>query len=278
MLQRAFIWSPARFAALVFGMSVAGASAGSAAVPGSALTWMLSSASAARSCQMSLRFNAEGAAGGLTLPAGCRHAIPGVRMALTWSIGTNGSITLLNASGGTVLAFERQADGTWHGTDAEGEVLVLTPTTAAAADPAATVAASGGPVVLSTTPLEATSGTVVALNDTSKQGKAAATATDQATAKDVAGRYAVMRGDRDTGCMVTLETENRGPKNSFRARLAPACRDQGIIVFDPIGWQAKGATLKLTARKGHSIDLNRDANGVFVKMPEDAKALGLKRL
>ena len=198
---------------------------------------------------MSLKFDAGGAAGGLTLPAGCRHAIPAVRLALAWSIGDAGEIDFTNAVGQTVLAFERQIDGTWRATDGSGQVLLLTPATAAAAA-AAPAQADDGPFALSTTPMIA-AGPVAEVADPVKPRKSPAA--DQASAKDVAGRYAVMRGDRDTGCMVTLESEGRGSKGGLRARLAPACRDQGIIIFDPIGWQMKGSNLSLTARKG-SLD------------------------
>jgi hypothetical protein len=110
--------------------------------------------------------------------------------------------------------------------------------------------------------------------ETPKSAKSAAPS--PASAQALAGRYAVLRGSRDTGCMITLDTTpgRDGP----RARLAPACRDQGITIFDPVNWHAKGSALVLTARKGHSISLDRDESGVWVKMPKDAKALALKPL
>ena len=47
-------------------------------------------------------------------------------------------------------------------------------------------------------------------------------------AADVIGRYAVLRSGKDTGCMLTLSAGS--------ALLAPACRDNGIVIFDPKGW------------------------------------------
>ena len=94
-------------------------------------------------------------------------------------------------------------------------------------------------------------------------------------AADVAGRYAVLREEgRDTGCMVTLSTTRRG--KGFRAQLAPACRDQGIVVFDPVGWWLQPGKLHLQARKGHDIDLAYGEASVWLRDGE--RPLGLKRI
>lgn len=92
-------------------------------------------------------------------------------------------------------------------------------------------------------------------------------------AADVAGRYAVLRDVRDTGCMVTLSPNPRG--KGFRAQLAPACRDQGIVVFDPVGWWLERGKLHLQARKGHNIALGYK-DGVWSR--EGEKPLGLKKI
>ena len=94
-----------------------------------------------------------------------------------------------------------------------------------------------------------------------------------ARAADVAGRYAVLRDARDTGCMVTLSPNPRG--KGFRAQLAPACRDQGIVVFDPVGWWLERGKLHLQARKGHNIALDFQ-DGVWSR--EGEKPLGLKKI
>jgi hypothetical protein len=94
-----------------------------------------------------------------------------------------------------------------------------------------------------------------------------------ARAADVAGRYAVLRDAKDTGCMVTLSPNPRG--KGFRAQLAPACRDQGIVVFDPVGWWLERGKLHLQARKGHNIALGY-TDGVWSR--EGEKPLGLKKI
>lgn len=97
-------------------------------------------------------------------------------------------------------------------------------------------------------------------------------------AGDVAGRYSILRDeDKDTGCMLTLETRARGP-GGYKAQLAPACRDNGLVIFDPVGWGLDRGRLVLTARKGHKAHFDRGANGVWRRDAKEGKALGLKPL
>jgi hypothetical protein len=95
---------------------------------------------------------------------------------------------------------------------------------------------------------------------------------------DVAGHYAILReGGRDTGCMLTLNDKAKG-RSGDKAILAPACRDQGIVIFDPVGWQIIDGKLVLTARKGHSTQLEYQPDGTWSKTPKQGKPLALKRL
>ena len=84
-----------------------------------------------------------------------------------------------------------------------------------------------------------------------------------------AGRYAVLRDDKDTNCMVTLHPGGK-------AQLAPACRDNGIVVFDPMSWRAEAGRIVLTARKGHKIEMVRGDNNVWRRDGEAGKGLGLR--
>ena len=97
---------------------------------------------------------------------------------------------------------------------------------------------------------------------------------------DLVGRYIVLRDNtKDTGCMLTLEDRARGPRGTFRAILAPACRDQGIVIFDPLGWTIDRNRLSLTARKGHSALFERAPDGTWQKDPkEGGKPLGFKKM
>jgi len=94
----------------------------------------------------------------------------------------------------------------------------------------------------------------------------------------VAGRYAILRaGDKDTGCMLTLDDRARGP-GGFRAQLAPACRDQGVVIFDPVGWSLERGRLSLTARKGHKAHFDQEPDGLWRRDGKEGKALSLRRL
>lgn len=93
-----------------------------------------------------------------------------------------------------------------------------------------------------------------------------------------AGRYAVLRGEKDTGCMITLEAGVRGPRGSNKAILAPACRDSGLLIFDPVGWELSQGRLVLMARKGHDTHLDRQSDGTWLKDPKEGKPLTLRKI
>jgi hypothetical protein len=95
---------------------------------------------------------------------------------------------------------------------------------------------------------------------------------------DAAGRYSILRdGGKDTGCMLTLGKRGKGPGRE-KASLAPGCRDQGIVIFDPAGWQIVNGRLVLTARKGHKTYLDAQPDGTWKKDPKEGKSLILKKL
>lgn len=88
---------------------------------------------------------------------------------------------------------------------------------------------------------------------------------------DVVGRYNVLRGGKDTGCMLTLEPS--------RALLAPACRDNGIVIFDPKAWSLTQRRLVLRARKGHAATFEMDETGAWQKDAETGpKVLGFRKM
>ncbi|HXZ17397.1 MAG TPA: AprI/Inh family metalloprotease inhibitor [Roseiarcus sp.] len=94
---------------------------------------------------------------------------------------------------------------------------------------------------------------------------------------EAAGRYALLRAeDKDTGCMLTLEP--RPVAGGFKAQLAPACRDNGLVVFDPVAWNVERGRLSLTARKGHKTHFDRQSNGVWLRDVKEGKALSLRPL
>ena len=99
-----------------------------------------------------------------------------------------------------------------------------------------------------------------------------------AASADVAGRYSILRdGGKNTGCMLTLDNQVK-TRSRQKASLAPSCRDQGIVIFDPVGWQIVNGRLVLTARKGHKTYLDAQPDGTWKKDPKEGKSLTLKKL
>ena len=89
-----------------------------------------------------------------------------------------------------------------------------------------------------TAPLEGPAGpAIIAVAHRKAAPEPEAAPATHVTAADIAGRYAVMREKHDTGCMLTLDDKTRGKVGGDRAQLAPGCRDQGIVIFDPVGWR-----------------------------------------
>jgi hypothetical protein len=99
----------------------------------------------------------------------------------------------------------------------------------------------------------------------------------QARETAATSRYAPLRdGGKDTGCMITLDGSARGPNGTNKAQLAPACRDQGLVVFDPVGWQVERGRLAITARKGHKAYFDRQPDGIWLRDPKEGRMLALR--
>ena len=77
--------------------------------------------------------------------------------------------------------------------------------------------------------------------------------------------------------MLTLDYPARAGGGG-KASLSPGCRDQGIMVFDPVTWQVAGGRLVLTARKGHKTHLDAQPDGSWKKDAAEGKPLSLRRL
>ena len=172
--------------------------------------------------------------------------MPAVAQVAAWKLATPTRIELLSQNGVAILSFSAQKTGlTATGPGGEAYVLMAANDVAqGAVRPAAAPTQAGPPV----------------------------------RAADIPGRYAVLRdGTKDTGCMLTLETSPRG--TGSRAQLAPACRDNGIVIFDPQSWSYVGGKLRLTARKGHSAAFEHMVDGTWQKDPkEGGKPLGFRKM
>lgn len=215
--------------------------------------WDIALSGAANGCRLALRGEAMHGGFFLGMPAGCRHALPILLNVTSWTLPGDNHIDFADAYGNLVLDFATGADGRLTAAGPRGETYRLTFVAAAPAPP--------------------TNQPPAAEQRAAADAAAAPVVRPRAALRpvDVAGRYAVLRsGGRDTGCMVTLDI-------SGKAFLAPACRDQGIVIFDPTGWRLVAGRLVLKARKGHTAQLDQQPDGAFLKDPKDGAALSLKK-
>lgn len=286
--------SPGRAAAaaslLMLGAAGPALAAG-AAVPS---TWTLAVAGGDRQCRLTLRPDVDGKGAPVAMPPGCRRAFPGLKGVSFWTA-TGDGLRLDDANGDALLAFEPEGDG-FSTSSPQGDRLLLTSADGrgkAALDRAAAAAASRADLAEAVAKPEVakpgiakpgigkpgTGKPEIAKLDAARPAPARKAGAVAEKPAEVAGRYAVLRDKtHDTGCMVTLDDKAHGPGATLKARLAPACRDQGIVIFDPLGWQIVSGRLVLTARKGHTTELDTQEDGTWMNDPKKGKALSLKRI
>lgn len=95
---------------------------------------------------------------------------------------------------------------------------------------------------------------------------------------DLAARYAIERdGGKDADCLLIFDNQTKAP-GGYKALLAPGCRDEGIMIFDPVGWRLVAGRLVLTARRGYTAHFDLQADGAWRKDPSEGKPLILKKL
>jgi hypothetical protein len=232
--------------------------------------WDLSLNDTNRRCRLVLRPDEAGPGLALGMPAGCRRAMPLLGEVGSWKLEPGDHVTFADAKGQEVLAFIPNGDARLLAKGPEGETYRLS-----AAETSAQGQRFGDlpavPVPGFETPAPAPAGVVVAATT--------APAASSVKPDEIAGRYSVLReGGKDTGCMITLDAKARGLKGGNKALLAPACRDQGIVIFDPVGWTIEKGRLKLTARKGHHAMFEQKGDGTWEKDPKEGKALSLKKM
>jgi hypothetical protein len=229
--------------------------------------WDITLADSNRSCRMTLRAEAAGSPA-VTMPAGCRRALPILANVGTFDVPRADHIALADQTGKPVLDFAEDGKLSFIANGPEGETYHLV--------------AISGPFVQSEKVAQASPkppGFQAVETKPAESGAMPSRITSAMKPGDLAGRYAVLRDDnKDTGCMITLDDKARAAKGGFRATLAPACRDQGIVIFDPMGWQLLGGRLVLTARKGHTTHLDLQQNSTWAKDPKEGKGLSLKKL
>lgn len=272
--------------------------------------WDLTLLGSNQKCRLTLRDPSQSYAQvrhqNIRIPVACRETIPVLETVDDWTVRDGAHLELLNIGGEVVLDFTPQNGRAFAATGPSGEAYEFIAVTAPAAhiayarpnpamanaqaaarpdDPALTGSALANSAAARSMIAHATASstgetqppTVTQTIVESKTVAAAKIPSSSIKPGEVPGRYAILRdGGRDTGCMLTLDSTKGAEGN--KAILAPACRDQGIVIFDPVGWQIVKGQLVLFARKGHSTHLELEADGTFSKDAKDGKPLGLKKL
>jgi hypothetical protein len=233
--------------------------------------WDLSLNDTNRRCRLVLRADQIGTGLALGLPAGCRRAMPLLSDVGTWTLQPGDHVAFADAKGKEVLAFISNGDGPLFAKGPEGETYQLSAAATTPAERFTDLPAVAVPGFESPAPAPAP--VMVAATTTTPA------ATSSVRPDEMAGRYSVLReGGKDSGCMITLDAKARGLKGGNKALLAPACRDQGIVIFDPVSWTIEKGRLKLTARKGHHALFEQKGDGTWEKDPKEGKALSLKKM
>ena len=230
--------------------------------------WNMALSDTNRQCRLTLYQELRGKSHEVVMPAGCRRAMPILASVGAWNAASD-TLVMISRDGEPVLNFAPVDDGL-AAKGPEGETYSLT-----AVDPVKRRQFAQAPKPVVQDPPAAPSAPAPA-------GAAPAApkppAADPVKPVDLAGRYAVLRdAGKETGCMITLDDKAKGPKGSFKAMLAPACRDQGIVIFDPVGWTLANGRLALTAKKGHQAHFDRQADGIWAKDAKEGKALLLRK-
>jgi hypothetical protein len=260
--------------------------------------WDIALADTNRRCTLQLREEATDAGHVIAMPAGCRRAMPILSDVDAWTFDGQ-RVAFADRGGETVLQFAAKSDR-FFATGPEGETYELAaPGQLERDQPQLSLPESGtltrprvapGMMAQAQTqtqqqqnrsePAQGFRQQAPASRPANTPQRQPAAATSAIRPADMAGRYAILREEgRDTLCMLTLDANGRGPRGTLRAQLAPACRDQGIVVFDPVGWQIDRNRLALTARKGHKAHFELAPDGSWQKDPkEGGRALGFRKM
>jgi hypothetical protein len=216
--------------------------------------WELSEG--ARKCAIRLLAEPAGKGNALGMPVGCRHSMAAIAAATNWTLDDGDRIVLADRTGTAVLSFAA-GSGALMATGPKGETYSLT----SAADAKQPPRAGSKFEVAQVQPKPALAPAVAVSHG------------PPVPAAEIPGRYSVLRdATKDTGCMLTLNPGGR-------AQLAPACRDNGFVIFDPQTWSYAGGKLRLTARKGHAAAFEHGIDGTWQKDPkEGGKPLGFRKM
>lgn len=191
----------------------------------------------------------------LGAPPACKAAMPALTLAAQWALGEDGAIHLYRQDGAALYLFRRDAAGSFK---AEGGVdLALEPIGGRSSEAPRS---------------ENVAATLNALN-----GQPPAKDADRAA---LAGVYALGRERGGDACALELgRMPGPRPKSGgavWTASLGDACRDDGLRVFDPVGWQFENGRIVLIAKRGVTIGFTRDGDA-WRKDPEAGRPLWMRK-
>ena len=220
--------------------------------------WEFSLDGAAGKCRISLRPEVSSSGGfQAAIPVGCLKTFPVLGPVESWNVTGEDRLALLGRTGQALLNFAAAA-GVYIAVGPSGETYRLTALNVAGQQHVPRAEQGEKPLLPS--------------------GAAKAQHQPAIAQADAQGRYSILReGAKDTGCMLTLDVKGKGQARG-KASLAPGCRDQGMVIFDPAGWELAAGRLVLTARKGHKAHLDAQPDGSWKKDPAEGKPLSLKKL
>lgn len=234
-----------------------------------------------RQCRLTLRSDQTAKMYRMGLPAGCRRAIPILSSVSGWTT-TSSAVQFDDDDGKPVLEFTASGDvSNLVAKGPEGEVYSLVSADLTPTRGTSRVRPTGPPSTAAATSWETllvAQADVPAAKPAKPEPAAAAAKTGAPTLDAIPGRYSILRkGGKDTGCMLNLDPKAKGPKGGKKANLAPACKDHGIVIFDPKGWRFEDGRLTLTAKKGHETHLDYQTDGTWLKDPKEGTPLSLKK-
>jgi hypothetical protein len=213
-------------------------------------------------CRLQLRGDAAGQGFGLGAPPACRRALPILAAVARWQPVPDGRLVLSGPDDKALLEFGPPDDkGARKGSAGDQDYTISPVVLRRKPEAKAKVAARAG------------AGTLPQAESVAPPPvKPAATAPEP---QAIPGRYAVLRSQGRSGCIVTLETATAGT-GRFVAGLAEGCQDKGMIIFSPVAWRYSSGQLVLTAAKGHEVTLVFTNEG-FRKDPPSGAELRLTR-
>lgn len=231
--------------------------------------WELAGQGGARSCRLSLNPIIVAHGYSLGLPPVCRQALPVMATASSWSYNSDGTISLRDGAGISVLDLRRSPDAPTFVAQVGADQFVLTPISGQP-PPAPTGRRAAKPVPQ--TPEERAQAVAAAL---ANQPIAEQLQPLQPAA--LVGLYGIARDKFRPICSIDLTDRPAARRGQYVAVLSGGCLDAGMKIFDPIGWRTERGRLLLVARKGHEQSFAPAKDGVFEKNPPSGQQLYLKK-